>query len=237
MAVEASFPTRQQNSQGDFQSGAILADLKIVRKIEGTKLEGKDVKLGMFQLYRKNEDIFLPLEFKAVPVFWCAYNIVWDLGGKFLPGQPPALISIYDENKSIRWNPDAKEYEQGPLVYGDEDSDIPPCRPFEEHGTPGLLVYFLLEDERIGRMHLRFKDQDNFTELAKTIDPFTPILVKSKKGKNKQGQAKYSVEFESAKGFAVKDIQSFVDKVKAEVEEMVNLQQGIVKKENSDVSV
>jgi hypothetical protein len=226
--IESRVPEKRQQA-ADFTSGAIVPDLKVVRKIEGTKLEGKDnVKLGMFQLYRKGEDNFLPVEFKAIPLLWLPFNLVWDLAGKFIPGQPPALISVYDENTSIRWNPDTKEYEQGPLVYGDETQGIPPCEPFAEHGSPGLLVYLLLEDERIGRLHLRYKDQESFEELVKTIEPFSPVLVKSKKGKNKSGQTRFGVEFEATKGFPEVDVKGYTEKAKAEVEEQVNLQNGNV---------
>jgi hypothetical protein len=231
LAIESKTPEKKNQQQNnEFQSGAVVADLKVVRKVEGTKLEGKDgVKLGMFQLYRKGEDNFLPVEFKAIPLLFVPYSIVWDLSGKFVPGQPPALISIYDENRSIRWNPDTKEYEQGPLVYGDEDQGIPPCEPFQEYGAPGLLVYLLLEDERIGRIHLRFKEQEEFESLMKTVEPFSPLLVKSKKSKNKNGQTRYGVEFSPTKGFPEVDVTTYVSKAKEEVQAQVDLQEGVSK--------
>jgi hypothetical protein len=230
--VESKMPTKREVNNGEgFTNSVVIPSLKVIHKVEGTKKEGTGARPGMFSLYKKEADELLPSEFKAIPLFWTPYTIVWSADGKFQPGNPPFMISIHDENKSVRYNSAEKKYEQGPLVFGDTQNDVPPSDVFEKHGKSGLLLYLLLEDENVARIHLLYKDMDSFEELSAQIKPLQPIVVRSKKSKTSKGVTVYRLEFEKATEFPEVDAKAFVEKVKEEIESMVALQNGETKEE------
>lgn len=228
--LQSKVRERKQNSgDGEFKNVVIIPDFRVIGKVEGTKLEGTDARPGMFQLYNKKGSEFYPVEFKAIPLFYTAYNIVWSPTGAIVPGQPPFLVSIHDENRSVRWDSESKTYVEGPLVYGDADQDIPASEVFEKYGKPGTLVYFLLENERVVKMHLLYADEEAFDNAISGLKPFTPVTIKSHKKKAKNGQTVYRLEFSSAAEFPSNIKPQFhLDRVKQEVFEMLALQEGKV---------
>ena len=232
MVGEAKFPETKNQGDTDYQSGAIIPDFKVLnpgsKKIDGSN----GAQAGMFHLYRKKEDVFVAREFKAIPLYWTPYSVIWDPNGKFSPGAPPFLVSVYDENTSIRWNPTEKKYEQGPLIAGDPEKNVPPIpEEMAKYLRSGLLLYLILEDGKVGKMFLQYKDLENFREVVGNAKSLSPILVKSVKSKNKQGQTVYRIEFETTNSSPYPSAQVHVDRAKQEVSNQVDLQHGITHEE------